>query len=419
MLKKTTQPQAGLYFYRSHSVVRVISPGFSISIIIIMSLLQIKDWAPFKIDALGLVTILGATEVDISVGRLVHNCIAEWLPLLGAYTVASGQISKPIPGFYLYNISDGIMATDLSSWLTRWLLSYPLTYSATILKVRPIPRALARERRLAAFSVGFAISAVLTTLAAVTKDFWGLANVLSMVASIIIRKALVHQNQEGVNIAVNNARKTPDDVVKLFITLPSGKAVTLYSPRRIVLDCFLTDPVPPQPRLYWTLRIIGWISFATHIISLGMTSLFNQILSVFVLAASSTIAVLQIGDCHNLIGSQLDFDISTGDPKETRTLVYARLDLNEDEENSMIQWNMFPHRTNKRWWQRYRGLVATRLGSNTYVTTPSQQLSRSQDSSHSQHSQAPPSYALAATSGSASLPIAQPTTSSQPVDIRI
>ena len=236
MLKKTTQPQAGLYFYRSHSVVRVISPGFSISIIIIMSLLQIKDWAPFKIDALGLVTILGATEVDISVGRLVHNCIAEWLPLLGAYTVASGQISKPIPGFYLYNISDGIMATDLSSWLTRWLLSYPLTYSATILKVRPIPRALARERRLAAFSVGFAISAVLTTLAAVTKDFWGLANVLSMVASIIIRKALVHQNQEGVNIAVNNARKTPDDVVKLFITLPSGKAVTLYSPRRIVLD---------------------------------------------------------------------------------------------------------------------------------------------------------------------------------------
>lgn len=361
-----------------------------------MSLSQIKNWAPFKIDALGLVTILGAAEVDISVGRLVHNCLTEWLPLLGAYTVASGQISKPIPGFYLYNITDGIMATDLSCWLTRWLLSYPLTYSATILKVRPVARALTRERRLTAFLIGLTTSSALIALAAVVKDFWGLANALSMVASIFIRKALVHQNRKGVNIAVNNAKKFPDDVVKLFITLPSGKAVTVYAPRKIVLDCFLTDPVPPHPRMYWILRISGWMSFAIHIISLGMTTLFNQILSVFVLAVSSIIAVLQIGDHHNLIGTQLDFDIYKGDPQETRTPVYARLRLDEQEENSMIQWNMFPHRTNKQWWQRYREIDRTRLGSNAYIITHSQQTSRSQQSSqsqqlsHSQHSSAPP-----------------------------
>lgn len=343
-----------------------------------LSLFQIKDWAPFKIDALGLVTILGAAEVDISIGRLLHNCITEWLPLLGAYTIASGQMSKSIPGFYLYNITDGIMATDLSWWLTRWLLSYPLTYSATILRVQTTPRKLPSERRFAALLIGILTSSALIALAGIMRDFWGLANALSMVASVFIRKAVVYQNRRGVDDAIKNTKKSHDDVVKLFITLPNGKAVTVYAPRMIVLDCFLTDPEPPNPRLYRILRISGWIFFATHIVSLGMTALFNQMLCVFVLAASSVITVLQIGDCRNLIGTQLDFDIHTGDPAETRTPVYARLNLKEHEEQSMIQWNMFPHRTNERWWTRYRDIVEDRKNGDDHITTQPQQSSSQQ-----------------------------------------
>jgi hypothetical protein len=65
---------------------------------------RIKEWAPFHIDALGLVTILGVTEVDYAVGRLVQSYFTDCLPLLGAYTIASNQVTEPIPGFVLYNI---------------------------------------------------------------------------------------------------------------------------------------------------------------------------------------------------------------------------------------------------------------------------------------------------------------------------
>jgi hypothetical protein len=54
----------------------------------------LRRWAPFKIDALGLVTMLGSAEVDMATGSLVFNRYAEYLPLLGAFTVASNVIVK-------------------------------------------------------------------------------------------------------------------------------------------------------------------------------------------------------------------------------------------------------------------------------------------------------------------------------------
>lgn len=80
-----------------------------------MLLNYLVSWAPFHIDALGIVTFLGAEQIDQAVGRLARNRFTSCLPLLGAYKIAGNDIVKPIPGFTLYNITDGILATDLTA----------------------------------------------------------------------------------------------------------------------------------------------------------------------------------------------------------------------------------------------------------------------------------------------------------------
>lgn len=45
--------------------------------------------------------MLGAAEVDRAVGRLVQSRYTDWLPLLGAFTIAADQTTQPITGFTL------------------------------------------------------------------------------------------------------------------------------------------------------------------------------------------------------------------------------------------------------------------------------------------------------------------------------
>ncbi len=68
----------------------------------------VKDWAPFRLDALGLVTLLRAEEVNVAIGALQHSLFTECLPLFGTYMIAGNKFTRPIPGFALYNITDGV-----------------------------------------------------------------------------------------------------------------------------------------------------------------------------------------------------------------------------------------------------------------------------------------------------------------------
>lgn len=76
----------------------------------------LRKWTPFKIDASGLVTILGADEVNQFVGRLSRSRLTEYLPLVSSFVIANDGITSAIPGFELYNKSDGIRATDFTGW---------------------------------------------------------------------------------------------------------------------------------------------------------------------------------------------------------------------------------------------------------------------------------------------------------------
>lgn len=79
-----------------------------------MLLDYVHKWQPFRIDALVIVALLGASEMDEALGGLVRYRYLEYLPLLGAFVIAGNDIVKPIPGFTLYNVSDGIQATDVA-----------------------------------------------------------------------------------------------------------------------------------------------------------------------------------------------------------------------------------------------------------------------------------------------------------------
>ncbi|MCJ1230106.1 hypothetical protein MMC12_006777 [Toensbergia leucococca] len=93
----------------------------------------LAKWVPFRLDALGLVTMLGADEMNMTIGNLVHKGLVKYLPLLSASIINGNRFTSPLAGFTLYNVTDGIMASALAGWSTRWLLAQNLTRNRTTL----------------------------------------------------------------------------------------------------------------------------------------------------------------------------------------------------------------------------------------------------------------------------------------------
>lgn len=314
----------------------------------------LQQWAPFRIDALGLVTLLGTDRVDLVLGQLVHSYLIEWLPLLGAYTVASNRVTEPLPGFTLYNITDGITANDLAGWFSRWLLCQDFTFCASVVHVAPVLQGRRRRLLRTLWSRALVVlTLVPVVLSVLLADWWGLANGVSMLASVVVRQIVVGQSRRAIDLAVDEAEKTSSEPVKLLITIPNGKVVTLYTTRGIVIDCLLTTPRPPNPALYTTTRAVGWLAFGAHIISLGMASLVCQLVTVALLVVPTLLVAWQIGVDASQVGQKLELTHSdTGVP--FRAAAYARLGLTPSEEQSMIVWNLFPHLSNEGWWSKYR-----------------------------------------------------------------
>ena len=162
-------------------------------------------WTPFKIDALGLVTLLGAEEINAAVGRLVSSGYLEYLPLLGAYVIAGDRFTEKVAGWNLYNISQGIHTTDLAAWLTRWMLSqdFETTRSYVVWKVTA-PRSR-RNDLVISFLVGFVLNGFLVAGTIISADWYGLANALAMIISIIVRVYVIGQQRLAVDAMVDEA----------------------------------------------------------------------------------------------------------------------------------------------------------------------------------------------------------------------
>lgn len=329
-----------------------------------MLLDYVHKWQPFKLDALGIVTLLGASEMDEALGGLVRHRYLEYLPLLGAFVIAGNNIVKPIPGFTLYNVSDGIQAGDVAAWFSRWLNSQDFTWNSSSLHIFPIQRRgrhphFAEE--VCSALLGFVtISTVIITTIFVW-DWWGFANAISMVISIFSKNVVVRGNRESLNAAyskVSTEQWAKAYKMALLIT-PSGKAVTIYAPCGIITEVLLTNPKPPHPRLYFFARALGWLGFACHVVSLGMAVLINQLITVAILMIATVLVANRVC-CDELhIGAEIEiqrFDETSGIDKRSRT--YLRMDLSQSEEDAMLAWGLFPQRSNEGWWNRYGARTA-------------------------------------------------------------
>lgn len=189
------------------------------------------------------------------------------------------------------------------------------------------------------------------------RDWWGLANGIAMFLSVIVRRVVLGENRLALDCAARNVQTTPDQQVKLFITLPNGRAISLRTSRGIVIGCLLTTPRPPHYRLYDITRIVGWIAFGVQVVLLGMACLITQLLAVIILILSTTIAYRQIGNDKAFVGSLMHFKRADSHVR-FRAAAYARLELTSAQEHSMVLWNLFPHRSNKPWWSKYKNAKA-------------------------------------------------------------
>lgn len=127
-----------------------------------------------------------------------------------------------------------------------------------------------------------------------------------MLISVIVRCIATGQLYRAIDLHIQHTFTDPSEVVKCSCIFPDGTVVTVVTQRKIVVDCLLTEPRPPNLRLYKWCRAWGWGLFGCHVLTLGMACLFNQILSGMVLLSATVIVARGIGDDETRIGTRLE-----------------------------------------------------------------------------------------------------------------
>ena len=323
------------------------------------ALTTVKAWSPFKIDALGLITLLGADAIRKTLGQLVYSPW-EYFPLLAGHIFADDSIADPIPGFVLYNVTEGVVATDLSAWFTRWLLCQDLTSCSTVLKIR---HAGHQDKRPAtAYSmVGFAVllNTILVVMPALMGDWYGFASSISLITLVAIRLYVLMASRDCLDAYADRASATTKTKsVKLFIKLPSGSCVSAYTTTGITQDCLLTEARPISKEHHRIARCICWVAFGVHAVTLGMACLAMQLLLVTLTLAFSVAAVqgwMSEGSKTNTarIGSRIIIEQHVLKTAGKRAETYVSMELTKDEEQSMVDWFIMPRPSNKIWWDAF------------------------------------------------------------------
>ncbi|KAF2191658.1 hypothetical protein K469DRAFT_555250 [Zopfia rhizophila CBS 207.26] len=324
---------------------------------------DVLNWSPFRIDALGIITMIGVEQVDSAVGRLVRSRYAEYLPLLGAFVFASDQFADARSGYVLYNISAGITTTSMAGWFARWCIAQNFSRSDNMVRwsVDSTPKKVFPQRWdmvLASF-IGVVSHGCIIALTVLQGDYWGLANAISMAISVLVRSHVIKQNRQALDAAAERAQNggsVNNTEAKFLVILPDAKMITMYAPWDIVKTCFIDNPLPANPRLYYIIRMMGWAGFAVQAITLGMSGLATQIVTVFIMVISTLLTHFKAGCDDHIVGTRLRAQLQKLEMKR-RQDVYVALQLEDYEEESMLQWNLMPHKTqspmSKQWWDDY------------------------------------------------------------------
>lgn len=322
---------------------------------------KLNAWAEstgLRIDALGLVTLLGAEEMDRSVGRLMPSQCFDYLPLLGAFTVAGNRFTEKKTGYFLYNISAGIMTGELAGWFSRWLHAQHFHKVRSKVTWKIVDRPHRWRPLFINLFIGVSLQGMLIAMTVLGADWWGFANVMAMVISVVVRCAQVAENQAGIDENIRTAEKEVEenwakyeqakariearrdqdnlsaeikepvaprdrDHVKAIVITADSRVVTIDAPGFLIKPAFTSNPHIPHPLFYLACRIMGWIAFAVHVISIGMSALHTQIYSVVLIIVSTVLATYKVGCQDSQIG---DF-------------LWKKLYDAEDEETGDNEWN--------------------------------------------------------------------------------
>lgn len=316
-----------------------------------------KSWAPFKIDALGIITFLASESVRQPISRLVPSPLAEYLPILAPQIIADNSIAVSNPGFRLYNITDGITAMDLSAWWTSWLLCQSLSWNSSTFFITnndsPGNGGSSSATTLFLLSSNIALDLALIVIPVLLEDWYGFAASVGVVLTAVMRASVLSLFRHSLDALVQESMNDMERV-KIFILLPNGKAVTVWTTRGITVKCFLTEPNPQNNMLHLILRSMSWATFGVVVVSLGMACLCMQLILVTVMLLATILVVNCIGCDESRVGRYLKIEqCEVKDVEDSRSRAYIGLDLNEQEEESMVGWHLFPRRTNNFWWTRY------------------------------------------------------------------
>lgn len=358
-----------------------------------MPLQNIKTWSEnvkFQIDALGLITLLGADEVNLSLGALHSRQYTEHLPLLATFVVAGNRFIAEQPGFVIYNLTDGITSTELKGWFTRWLMSQKINNATSVFEWTP-----RGEHHRSASWIAPAISFLLITPLLVCTllmgDWYGIGNSLAIITSVFARSLLVSQLRDARDKSASPPQPKEKDAEGspkvLCVVRSDGRMVTVKAPAS-VLETFTKDCGVEHPKNYNWVRRIAWAALGVHMCILGMCTLFTQIYTV-VLLVLSTWAFCSNRESdlqHQMVSSQgegdfaqttvrmpfsKDWDVlktdrprkrkkndsdSNGMPWDRRQVAWAYLHPDESADSPMKRWNLFPHESNAQWWGSYQSV---------------------------------------------------------------
>lgn len=355
----------------------------------------LRSWKPFPLDALSIVTLLGATQVDRAVGSFTCNWFAQYLPLLGGHVFPSNQFVESFNhGITLYNVTEGVVVTQLAGWFARWLLCQNISAGTNIL-FTPISHKSSCQHwdHSMPYVFGIFIQSLALVIALMARDVWGGINVVSLIESVIIRASLLQDCRSALDAqvrSINNevrercreleymdaadqstTRQRLSQNSRCLVRFQDGSMAYLQTPALYWRACLTQSPTRTRSILYAMLRGLGWLAFSLHILSLGPASFIVQIWTVVVLLSATLLTTYGIGRTDatlkmpdlfrkrlrrtEVIGTMLQATFDTVPLASPDSVdVYAAMQLESHQEQKMRDWGLFPPTEDVKWYLAYR-----------------------------------------------------------------
>jgi hypothetical protein len=223
--------------------------------------------------------------------------------------------------------------------------------------------------------VAFFFQAGFLALTILIGDWYGIANSLSMIASVLVRAYVLKANRDGIDNAIeaatNQAKQReaidpteqPRQEVTILCILDDATPLIMKTPEHLIKACFVAAPKPPYPVRYLLARAAGWVFFLVYIISIGQSVLVSQLVTVTLLVIPTVaLAALPEDWRKRYLGCNEEFiatklrahKVPTKANGPRRVHLYAMCQFTRKEEESMVQWSTMPHSSNVKWWEEYR-----------------------------------------------------------------